>query len=227
MPQVQKRAMEHRAGAAAQAALRCRPGARAAHHDGHSAESSMSETTVTTDTTRDRRACRRRPLHSALLVIATAAASLAVVRASGAPTPPATTTAAPDTTATAPYSPARAAVYFSPDGGAQAAIVREVDAAQLWIRVQAYGFTSAPVLDALKRAHNRGVQVRLVLDRSNRTARYSGATFMQNAGVPVLIDARHAIAHNRNFDAHAAHSEPYREPYRREVEATQKDGVNP
>ncbi len=174
---------------------------------------------------------------------ATCAGGLAVVRAVGV------TAVA---TATAPYSPAKAAVYFSPGGGAQAAIVREVDAAKDWIRVQAYGFTSAPVLDALKRAHARGVKVRLVLDRSNRTARYSGATFMQNAGVPVLIDARHAIAHNkiilidgatiitgsfnfsksaeernaenllilkecpqlmnsynRNFDAHAAHSEPY------------------
>ncbi len=37
---------------------------------------------------------------------------------------------------------------------------------------------------------------------------------------PQLINS-----YNRNFDAHAAHSQAYREPYRREVEATQKDGV--
>ncbi len=97
----------------------------------------------------------------------------------------------------APFSSAKVALYFSPNGGAQAAIVREVDAARLWIRVQAYGFTSAPILDALKRAHLRGVKVRLILDRSNRTGKYSGATFMQNAGVPVLIDAKHSIAHNK------------------------------
>jgi phosphatidylserine/phosphatidylglycerophosphate/cardiolipin synthase-like enzyme len=97
----------------------------------------------------------------------------------------------------APFSSARASVYFSPKGGAQAAIVREVDSARLWIRVQAYGFTSAPILDALKRAHRRGVKVRLILDRSNRTGKYSGATFMANAGVPVLIDAKHSIAHNK------------------------------
>jgi len=63
--------------------------------------------------------------------------------------------------------------------------------------VQAYGFTSAPIAHALVEARNRGVEVKALLDKSNETAQYTGATFLQNAGIPVLIDAKHAIAHNK------------------------------
>jgi phosphatidylserine/phosphatidylglycerophosphate/cardiolipin synthase-like enzyme len=36
-----------------------------------------------------------------------------------------------------------------------------------------------------------------VLDDSQRTEKYSSATFLKNAGVPVFIDAKHKIAHNK------------------------------
>jgi phosphatidylserine/phosphatidylglycerophosphate/cardiolipin synthase-like enzyme len=39
--------------------------------------------------------------------------------------------------------------------------------------------------------------VRLILDKSNDTVKYSGATFAQNAGIEVLIDDKVAIAHNK------------------------------
>jgi phosphatidylserine/phosphatidylglycerophosphate/cardiolipin synthase-like enzyme len=88
-------------------------------------------------------------------------------------------------------------VYFSPRGDATAALIREINGARRQILVQAYSFTSAPIAEALVAAHRRGVAVRPVLDKSNATARYSGATFLLNAGIPVLIDRKHAIAHNK------------------------------
>jgi len=36
-----------------------------------------------------------------------------------------------------------------------------------------------------------------VLDKSNATEKYSAATFLVNAGIQTLIDAQHAIAHNK------------------------------
>jgi phosphatidylserine/phosphatidylglycerophosphate/cardiolipin synthase-like enzyme len=65
------------------------------------------------------------------------------------------------------------------------------------ILVQAYSFTSAPVAKALLDAHKRGVQVQVILDKSQRTEKYSSADFLANQGVPTLIDAAHAIAHNK------------------------------
>jgi phosphatidylserine/phosphatidylglycerophosphate/cardiolipin synthase-like enzyme len=50
-----------------------------------------------------------------------------------------------------------------------------------------------PLLDA----HKRGVQVQVILDKSQRTEKYSSADFLANQGAPTLIDASHAISHNK------------------------------
>jgi phosphatidylserine/phosphatidylglycerophosphate/cardiolipin synthase-like enzyme len=88
-------------------------------------------------------------------------------------------------------------VYFSPNGGATAAVIREINAAKTEILIQAYSFTSAPIAKALVEAHKRGVKETAILDKSNETAQYSAATFLLNAGVPVWIDYRPAIAHSK------------------------------
>jgi phosphatidylserine/phosphatidylglycerophosphate/cardiolipin synthase-like enzyme len=93
--------------------------------------------------------------------------------------------------------PARVAVYFSPHGGATDAVVRAVNAARQQMLVQAYSFTSAPIAKALVDAHQRGVNVLAVLDKSNETEKYSAATFLVNAGIQTLIDDQHAIAHSK------------------------------
>jgi phosphatidylserine/phosphatidylglycerophosphate/cardiolipin synthase-like enzyme len=63
--------------------------------------------------------------------------------------------------------------------------------------VQAYSFTSAPIANALVDAHKRGVNVQVILDKSQRTEKYSSADFVARAGIPTFIDAKHAIAHNK------------------------------
>jgi len=88
-------------------------------------------------------------------------------------------------------------VYFSPDGGCTKAIVEEITKAKKSVRVQAYSFTSAPIAAAILAAHKRNVSVEVILDKSQRTDKYSSATFLKNNGVPTFIDAKHAIAHNK------------------------------
>jgi phosphatidylserine/phosphatidylglycerophosphate/cardiolipin synthase-like enzyme len=88
-------------------------------------------------------------------------------------------------------------VYFSPHGGCTDAIVMELNKAKTTILVQAYSFTSAPIAKALVSAHKRGVKVEVILDKSQRTQKYSSATFLYNQGIPVKIDGQHAIAHNK------------------------------
>jgi phosphatidylserine/phosphatidylglycerophosphate/cardiolipin synthase-like enzyme len=88
-------------------------------------------------------------------------------------------------------------VYFSPKGGCTEAVVRELGKAQHQVLVQAYSFTSVPIAKALLNAHKRGLDVRVILDKSQETEKYSSADFVANAGIPVKIDAVHAIAHNK------------------------------
>ncbi len=92
---------------------------------------------------------------------------------------------------------APAHVYFSPHGDAQNALVASINQAKTSIYVQAYSFTSAPIAQALVDASRRGVHVEAILDKSQRKATYTGATFLKNKGIPVFIDAAHSIAHNK------------------------------
>ena len=86
---------------------------------------------------------------------------------------------------------------FSPNGGCTEAIVAEIDNAKSEILVQAYSFTSATIAKSLLEAHKRGVKVQAILDKSQRSANYSSATFLANSGIPTFIDAAQPIAHNK------------------------------
>lgn len=88
-------------------------------------------------------------------------------------------------------------VYFSPKGGAEEAIVKELDNAKTSIQVQAYSFTSAPIAKALVAAHEKGVKVEIILDKSNLAAQYTSGPFVAKAGIPTKMDAAHPIAHNK------------------------------
>ena len=88
-------------------------------------------------------------------------------------------------------------IYFSPDGGCTEAIVAEIEKAKTSILVQAYSFTSAPIAEALVKASRRGVNVVAILDKSNKTAKYSAADFLLHAKIATFIDPKHAIAHNK------------------------------
>ncbi len=93
-------------------------------------------------------------------------------------------------------------VCFTPGQDCTGLVVAEIDAAQRTIRVQAYSFTSIPILSALKAAHTRGVDIEVIVDKtsarvSKSGSRYSAATYLSNAGVPVWVDVRVSIAHNK------------------------------
>jgi phosphatidylserine/phosphatidylglycerophosphate/cardiolipin synthase-like enzyme len=101
----------------------------------------------------------------------------------------------PAVLAAAPPQP-RMEVGFSP-GDAEALVIRVIDGARATIEVAAYSFTSRPVASALLRARDRGVTVRIVADRSQRTARYTSVRYLARQGVPVRIDSRYSIMHDK------------------------------
>src|ERR1041384_5566092 len=82
-------------------------------------------------------------------------------------------------------------VGFSPgtDGPtAESIVLQAIHDARKSIRVAAYSFTSKPIALALVAVHKRGIDVEIVLDKSQRSARYTSATFTANAGIPTRID---------------------------------------
>jgi phosphatidylserine/phosphatidylglycerophosphate/cardiolipin synthase-like enzyme len=94
-------------------------------------------------------------------------------------------------------TPPSVAVFFSPKGGCTDTVVRELKAARGEVLVQAYSFSSKPIAQALVDAKLRGARVEILLDRSNEQEAYSDLKFFAEQGLTPLVDAQHAIAHNK------------------------------
>jgi phosphatidylserine/phosphatidylglycerophosphate/cardiolipin synthase-like enzyme len=88
-------------------------------------------------------------------------------------------------------------VYFSPGGGCTDAVVAAIAGAKQNVAIAAYSFTSTPIARAVADAHRRGVEIVVVMDKSQRTEKYTSATFLTNAGVRVLIDETHDAMHSK------------------------------
>jgi phospholipase D len=86
---------------------------------------------------------------------------------------------------------------FTPPAGCGTVIANLISKAQDSIYVQAYGFTSGEIAKALMNAHERGVKVRVLLDKSNIGSKHSKMRDVRKAGIEVSIDKVSGIAHNK------------------------------
>lgn len=86
---------------------------------------------------------------------------------------------------------------FTPGQDCTHQITDQISQAKHSILVQAYNFTSKDIANALIEAKNRGVKVKVILDKSQRKQKYSLLHYIVDAGIPVWIDTKPAIAHNK------------------------------
>lgn len=88
-------------------------------------------------------------------------------------------------------------VCFTPGADCTTLIVNKIDEAKKSIYMQAYSFTSGPIAKALANAKHRGLDVKIILDKSDTSKRYFIVPFLVNNSIPVWIDYKPAIAHNK------------------------------
>ena len=86
---------------------------------------------------------------------------------------------------------------FSPDGHCSTLILDAIGAAKQSVRVQAYSFTAKPIADALVEARKRGVDVSVIVDKSQRSERFSVLDLLNESDIPLYVDYCCAIAHNK------------------------------
>jgi phosphatidylserine/phosphatidylglycerophosphate/cardiolipin synthase-like enzyme len=88
-------------------------------------------------------------------------------------------------------------VFYSPKGGCQDAVVREVNRARREVLVMAYSFTNDPITNALVEAKKRGVTVDILLDHSNEKEAHTELSAFMQHGLDPHVDSDHPIAHNK------------------------------
>jgi phosphatidylserine/phosphatidylglycerophosphate/cardiolipin synthase-like enzyme len=80
-------------------------------------------------------------------------------------------------------------------GGLDEVLVSALDSARLSVDLAVYSFSLRNVRDALIRAHERGTQVRVVMESDNQDN--SALQAILEAGIPVLGDRREGLMHDK------------------------------
>jgi phosphatidylserine/phosphatidylglycerophosphate/cardiolipin synthase-like enzyme len=88
-------------------------------------------------------------------------------------------------------------VAFSPSRQSEDAILRFIGEAKKSVHVAAYSFTSKGIAQALLDAKARGLDVRVVVDKSQATGKYSAATFLAHHAVSVRVDGEYQLQHQK------------------------------
>lgn len=105
------------------------------------------------------------------------------------------------TTAAAVSADTKIEVGFSPEGSAEALVLKVIGSTQKEIRMMSYSFTSPKVVRALVNAHKRGVDIALIADASNLDPKNpSGKAALSNlseAGIVVRTIDNYKIHHDK------------------------------
>lgn len=92
---------------------------------------------------------------------------------------------------------ARTEVYFTHVDDIQSIILLKINNAEDFIDVAMYMFTDFVLASALVEARERGIEIRIYLDRSQVTARYTQSKYLVQNAVDIRISSNNYIMHNK------------------------------
>lgn len=88
-------------------------------------------------------------------------------------------------------------VYFSPDRGADEVIIGFIDRCNETVDISVYSMTHDGIRDAILRAHERGVTVRIMTDYLQASNKYADDETFFKAGIPIVRGIRSYQMHNK------------------------------
>ena len=88
-------------------------------------------------------------------------------------------------------------VYFAPDKEIYKPIIGLYDNAEKYIHLAIYSLTKDEFAEALIRAHKRGVEVKVLIDRIQAAGRYADDEMLLNAGVELRRSKGSGLMHNK------------------------------
>ncbi len=92
---------------------------------------------------------------------------------------------------------AKTEVYFSLYDNPQKEIIKNINQAEAFINIAMYIFTDREIALPLAKAHERGVKVRLYLDKDQVDYKYSQSRLLIQKGIKTRISTNNYIMHNK------------------------------
>jgi len=89
-------------------------------------------------------------------------------------------------------------VYFSLYDNPELIIIKNIDNAKEFINIAMYTFTDREIAQAILKAKDRGVDIKIYLDRSQVNAKYGKSRYFVNNGIEAIrISSNNYIMHNK------------------------------
>lgn len=92
---------------------------------------------------------------------------------------------------------ARIDVKFTPSKQCEKTIVEFIDNSQETIDAAVYSINNDKIVEALKKAHHRGVKLRILTDKLQASSKSSKVIDLYKDGVNIRVNSRHKIEHNK------------------------------
>ena len=106
--------------------------------------------------------------------------------------------------------------FFSPSLGCENNIVKSIDKSEKSIDAAVYSINNKDIIKALKRAHTRGVKIRILTDRQQAGRKTSKVRELHDYGIKIRVNSKHKIEHNKfaifDFDSVTTGSYNWTEP---------------
>lgn len=99
------------------------------------------------------------------------------------------------------FSAPNVQVGFSPEGSARELVLQTINQAHTSIEMIGYSFQAPDIAQALVNAHDRGVNVRVVVDKRRNQVKSSQTTmqYVASHGVELRIDGHYHIQHDKTI----------------------------
>ena len=92
---------------------------------------------------------------------------------------------------------AETAVFFSPSKKCENGLVWLIENSKETIDVAVYSINNTNLVDALKKAHQRGVKIRILTDRTQAAGKSSRVKELYDAGLNVRVHSKFKLEHNK------------------------------
>ncbi len=96
-----------------------------------------------------------------------------------------------------PNALAKTEVYYSLYDDPEAVIINNIAKAEELISIAMYTFTDVEIAQAILEARDRGIDIKIFLDRSQVKAKYSRSRYFVQNGIEVRISSNSYIMHNK------------------------------
>lgn len=88
-------------------------------------------------------------------------------------------------------------VAFSPSSKCENLIIKQINNSKYTIDVVVYAINNNNIVNALKKAHQKGVTVRILTDKLQASHKSSKVIDLYNAGLNIRVHSKHKIEHNK------------------------------